>query len=68
MNSLNQVIIEGNVVRQPEKKTCKNGASFCRIPIAVNRYYKNSDGEYVDDVSFFDISTFGNLSETCEKW
>ncbi|WP_407399043.1 single-stranded DNA-binding protein [Treponema sp.] len=68
MNSLNQVIIEGNVVRQPEKKTCKNGASFCRIPIAVNRYYKNTNGEYVDDVSFFDISTFGSLSETCEKW
>lgn len=68
MNSLNQVIIEGNVVRQPEKKSCKNGSFFCRVPIAVNRYYKNSDGKYVDDVSFFDISTFGTLSETCEKW
>lgn len=68
MNSLNQLIIEGNVVKQPEKKTCKNGSSFCRIPIAVNRYYKNTDGKYVDDVSFFDISTFGPLSDTCEKW
>ena len=68
MNSLNQVIIEGNVVRQPEKRTCKNGTFMCRVPIAVNRYYKNSDGKYVDDVSFFDISTFGTLSETCEKW
>ena len=68
MNSLNQVIIEGNVVRQPEKKTCKNGSFMCRVPIAVNRYYKDKNGEYVDDVSFFDISTFGSLSETCEKW
>ena len=68
MNSLNQVIIEGNVVRQPEQKTCKNGAAYCRVPIAVNRYYKNSEGQYVDDVSFFDISTFGKLSEACEKW
>lgn len=68
MNSLNQVIIEGNVVRQPEKKSCKNGSFMCKVPIAVNRYYKGKNGEYIDDVSFFDISTFGSLSETCEKW
>ena len=68
MNALNQIILEGNVVRQPERKSCKNGASFCRIPIAVNRKYKASDGNYVDEVSYFDVATFGQTAELCEKW
>ena len=68
MNALNQIILEGNVVRQPERKNCKNGASFCRIPIAVNRKYKASDGNYVDEVSYFDVATFGQTAELCEKW
>lgn len=68
MNALNQVIIEGNVVRQPERRTCKNGSSFCAVPIATNRSYKGSDGNYVNDVSYFDISTFGPMAELCEKW
>ncbi|MGN0728093.1 single-stranded DNA-binding protein [Treponema sp.] len=68
MNALNQIIIEGNVVRQPEKKSCKNGAAFCRVPIAVNRKYKGGDGSYIDEVSYFDIATFGQTAELCEKW
>ena len=68
MNALNQIILEGNVVRQPERKSCKNGASFCRIPIAVNRRYKDSAGSYVDEVSYFDVATFGQTAELCEKW
>ncbi len=68
MNALNQIILEGNVVRQPEKKSCKNGASFCRIPIAVNRRYKDNAGGYVDEVSYFDITTFGQTADLCQRW
>ena len=68
MNSLNQVIIEGNVVRQPEKRQCRNGSFLCNVPIAVNRRYKNMEGQPVDEVSYFEVATFGTLAETCEKW
>lgn len=68
MNSLNQVIIEGNVVRQPEKRQCRNGSFLCSVPIAVNRRYKNMEGQPVDEVSYFEVATFGTLAETCEKW
>lgn len=68
MNALNQIIIEGNVVRQPEKREVKNGLKICTIPLAVNRRYKNSAGQYSDEVSFFDITAFGNLADACEKW
>lgn len=67
MNSLNQIILEGNVVRQPEKHEAK-GHKVCTVPIAVNRRYKNSSGENVDEVSYFNISTFGPVADLCEKW
>lgn len=68
MNALNQIIIEGNVVRQPEKREVKNGLKVCTIPLAVNRRYKTSSGQFTEEVSFFDITAFGNLAESCEKW
>ena len=68
MNCLNQIILEGNLVREPERKTLPSGASVCTMPIAVNRKYKTGDGAYADDVSFFDVEAFGNLAEVCAKW
>ena len=68
MNSLNQIILEGNVTKQPEAKTLPTGALFCTIPIAVNRRYKTSDGSQSEEVSYFEIDTFGNLADACAKW
>ena len=67
MNQLNSVIIEGNVVRQCELSEPSKGFKVCRIPIAVNRFYKNSSGEDVEEVSFFDIESYGKAAEYCEK-
>ena len=68
MNALNQIILEGNVIRQPEKKLSPSGTSICTVPVAVNRRYKASDGQSVEEVSYFDVDTFGNLADACAKW
>ena len=68
MNSLNQIIVEGNIVREPELKSLPSGAASCTLPIAVNRKYKTGDGSYEEDVSYFDVDTFGGLAEVCVKW
>ena len=67
MNQLNSLIIEGNVTRDPEYKETANGHKICNIPVAVNRFYKNTDGEGVNEVSFFNIETFGQMAESCQK-
>lgn len=69
MNNINCLIVEGNITRVPEFKTTAHGYPVCRLPIAVNHYYKkaNSD-EYVDEVSYFDVETFGKLAEICAKF
>ncbi len=66
MNGINQVIIEGNVVRQPEKR---QGLNFiaCSFPIAVNRSTKMPDGKTSEEVSFFDIDAFGITAENSCK-
>ena len=67
MNSLNQIIIEGNVVRKQEQR---NGGSLsiCTFPIAVNRTTKSQDGKLNEEVSFFDVDTFGNIADFSSKY
>ena len=62
------IIVEGNVTRKPEKKELPRGTHVCMLPIAVNRRYKNHDGAETDEVSYFDIETYGSLADACEKW
>ncbi|MBQ5999519.1 MAG: single-stranded DNA-binding protein [Treponema sp.] len=67
MNQLNSIIIEGNVTRDAESKETANGHKVCNIPVAVNRFYKNSNGEGVNEVSYFNVETFGKMAEVCEE-
>ncbi|MCR5218582.1 single-stranded DNA-binding protein [Treponema sp.] len=68
MNALNQIILEGNVCRQPEKRTFDGNFRVCTVPIAVSRRFKNREGKNDEEVSYFDIDTYGNLADACEKW
>ena len=46
---LNQVVLVGRLVRDPEVKETKNGNSISRVTLAIPRSYKNVDGEYETD-------------------
>lgn len=60
MNAMNQIIIEGNVVRAPTLKETPKGTRVCTMPIAVNHFYKDSAGNDVDEVGFYDVETWGD--------
>jgi len=62
-NNLNTLAVSGNLTRDPELRATKNGTSVCNLGIAVNRSRKQDDGSYQDDVSFFDITVWGNYGE-----
>ena len=68
MNPINSLIVEGNLTRNPEFKETSGGFKVCNLTIAVNRSYKNSEGTKVDEVSYFDVETFGNLAENCARY
>lgn len=64
MNSLNSILLEGNLVRDPESGETPKGTKFCKFSIATNRYYKY-EGDHVDEVSYFDVEVWSKLAENC---
>ena len=68
MNTLNQLILEGNIVHLKDKVSTANGFTVKSFSIAVNREYKTANGEKVSEASYFDVDAFGNLAESIEKW
>lgn len=67
MNNINALILEGNLVRDPEHNETQMGTSVSNFLLAVNRTFRDSKGENVDEVSFFDVEAWGNLAEKLKK-
>ncbi len=59
-NNVNAVTVSGNTTRDPELRETKGGTPVCNLGIAVNRSRKDAEGEYIDEVSFFDVTVWGN--------
>lgn len=68
MDNFNSIILEGNLVRNPEARETPKGTVVCQFSIAVNKKYKTQDGERRDEVSFFDIESWGNLASSCMRY
>ena len=66
MNSLNSVLIEGNLVRDPEKKELESGSKLCMFSVATNRNF-NQDNEKKSEVSFFDVEVWNKTADLCLK-
>ena len=66
--SINQVILMGNLTRDPELRTTPNGQSVCSFGLAVNRSFQGSDGNQQDAVDYFDITAWGKLGELVNQY
>jgi len=64
MNNLNSILIEGNLVRDPELRSTPKGTSVCTFSLASNRFFKQDSG-FEKEVSFFDVETWAKLAEAC---
>ncbi len=65
MKSLNSLIIEGNMVRDPIMKSTPSGTPICTFSIASNRSYKKDD-EFVQETSYFDVESWGTTAKICD--
>src|SRR5574337_135271 len=66
--SFNQVTLMGNLTRDPELRTTPNGQSVCSFSLALNRSYKNSDGDWQEVTDFVDIVAWGPLGERVAQY
>jgi single-strand DNA-binding protein len=66
MNNLNSIIIEGNLVRDPEYRETAKGTPLCAFGIASNRFYRQGD-VLEKEVSYFDVETWSKLAQACHE-
>jgi single-strand DNA-binding protein len=64
MASYNKVILMGHLTRDPELRTLPNSETqVCDFGLAVNRRWKDSNGEDREEVLFIDCAAFGKVGE-----
>lgn len=58
---MNRVNLIGGITKDIELKETANGVKYTRFSIAVNRNYKNEEGEY--DTDFFNVIAWRKTAE-----
>lgn len=66
--SFNQVILMGNLTRDPELRQIPSGQSVCSFSLALNRSYKGQDGEWKEATDFVDVVAWGPLGERVAQY
>ena len=68
MAFFNEVILIGNLTRDPELRRTPNNVAVCDICVAINRKYNTGDGQERDEVCFIDIVVWAKQAESCNKY
>ncbi len=63
---LNQTVLVGRLVKDPELKETENGNKLTHITLAVPRSYKNVDGEY--DTDFISCVLWKGIAENAVEY
>lgn len=71
MNMLNSIILEGNITEAGQLERNVQNILQMDISICVERFYKNRDGQSVNETSEFNVMAYGVMAEMlsrhCEK-
>ena len=63
---LNQSILVGRIVKEPEIRETENGTKVTNLTLAVQRSYKNVEGEY--DTDFISCVLWKGIAETTAEY
>lgn len=66
--SFNQVILMGNLTRDPELRQTPSGTSVTSFSLALNRSYKGSDGNWQEATDYIDVVAWGPLGERVSQY
>ena len=68
MANLNRVLLIGNLTRDPETKYTPHGTAIAEFGLAVNRVWKDADGERQEETTFVDIQLWARLAEIAQEY
>ena len=63
---LNQMVLVGRLVEDPEVIVNESGEKFSNITVGVPRPYKNKDGLY--DTDFINVTLWNNIAEDTAQY
>ena len=62
-----QLIIVGNLGNDPELRYTANGTPVANFSVAVNRRWTKEDGSQGEETTWFRVSAWRQLAETCNQ-
>jgi len=68
MPNYNKVMLMGRLTRDPEVRFLANGTAVTNIGLAVNRNWRNQDGQTQEEVTFVDVTAFGKRGEAVGQY
>jgi single-strand DNA-binding protein len=68
MPNLNKVMLMGNLTRDIEMRNLPSGMAVAAFGMAVNRRWKNQQGEQQEEVTFVDLEAFGKPAEVMNQF
>ncbi|MBQ7455809.1 MAG: single-stranded DNA-binding protein [Clostridia bacterium] len=64
---MNKLFIIGNLTRDPELRSTRDGISVCSFTVAVNRRVRNAEAGQ-PEADFFRVTAWRQLGENCAKY
>ena len=68
MASLNKVLLIGNLTKDPELRYTPNGTAVTNLRLAVNRKFKDRNGELKEDTCFLTVTAWDKQAEICNQY
>lgn len=68
MSGINKAILIGRLGRDPEIKTFENGAKRASFSIATSDFYKDKEGNKVEQTEWHNIVCWRGLAEIAERY
>tara|TARA_S200000501_G_scaffold374286_1_gene423457 strand:+ start:264 stop:671 length:408 start_codon:yes stop_codon:yes gene_type:complete len=67
-NSVNKVIIVGNLGQDPEGRFTPQGTAVTNLSVATNESWKSQDGETQDRTEWHRVVMYGKMAETANEY
>ena len=67
-NSVNKVIIVGNLGQNPEARFTPQGTAVTNLSVATNESWKNQNGEIQDRTEWHRVVIYGKMAETASQY
>ncbi|MBI9073152.1 MAG: single-stranded DNA-binding protein [Melioribacteraceae bacterium] len=67
MPEINSVVVAGNLTKNPVFRETSNKTPVVNFSIAANRRYKDSNGQWQEDVCYVGVVAWNKLADSCRQ-